>query len=157
MRQFVADASHELRTPLTSIRGYAELYRRVRPRSRRPRMRRIEDEASRMGLLVEDLLLLARLDEETATRSEPVDLIELVNDAAEAARAVAPDRPITVELGEAAGALVVSGDQARLRQVVGNLVTNALTHTRRPRRSRCACAPTARSTRWSRSLTRARA
>ena len=129
MRQFVADASHELRTPLTSIRGFAELYRQGAAPDPAAIVRRIEDEAARMGLLVEDLLLLARLDQERPLRIEPVHLIELVNDAAEAARAVAPDRPIAVELGDAAGALVVSGDQDRLRQVVGNLVTNALTHT----------------------------
>ncbi len=129
MRQFVADASHELRTPLTSIRGFAELYRQGAATDPAAVVHRIEDEAARMGLLVEDLLRLARLDEERPLRIEPVHLVELVNDAAEAARAVAPDRPITVEQGEAAGALVVSGDQARLRQVLGNLVTNALTHT----------------------------
>jgi two-component system OmpR family sensor kinase len=129
MRQFVADASHELRTPLTSIRGFAELYRQGAAPDAAVVVRRIEDEAARMSLLVEDLLLLARLDEERPLQIEPVHLIELVNDAAEAARAVAPDRTVSVELGEAAGGLVVSGDQARLRQVVGNLVTNALTHT----------------------------
>jgi two-component system OmpR family sensor kinase len=129
MRQFVADASHELRTPLTTIRGFAELYRQGATADASDVVRRIEDEAARMGLLVEDLLLLARLDQERPLQIEPVHLVELVNDSAEAARAVAPDRPITVELGEAAGGLVVSGDQARLRQVVGNLVTNALTHT----------------------------
>jgi len=129
MRQFVADASHELRTPLTSIRGFAELYRQGAAADKDEVVRRIEDEAARMGLLVEDLLLLARLDQERPLRIEPVHLVELINDAAAAARAVAPDRAIDVELGEAAGSLVVAGDQARLRQVVGNLVTNALTHT----------------------------
>jgi two-component system OmpR family sensor kinase len=129
MRQFVADASHELRTPLTSIRGFAELYRQGAAADPVDVVRRIEDEAARMGLLVEDLLLLARLDQERPLQIEPVHLVELVNDAAEAARAVAPERPVSVELGEAAGALVVAGDQARLRQVVGNLVTNAITHT----------------------------
>jgi two-component system OmpR family sensor kinase len=129
MRQFVADASHELRTPLTSIRGFAELYRQGAVADAAEVVRRIEDEASRMGLLVEDLLLLARLDQERPLRIEPVHLVELVNDAATAAHAMAPQRSIEVELGEAAGALVVAGDQARLRQVVGNLVTNALTHT----------------------------
>jgi two-component system OmpR family sensor kinase len=129
MRQFVADASHELRTPLTSIRGFAELYRQGGVTDPVGVVRRIEDEAARMGLLVEDLLLLARLDQERPLSIEPVHLVELVDDAAEAARVTAPDRPITIELGPAAGALVVAGDGARLRQVVGNLVTNALTHT----------------------------
>jgi len=129
MRQFVADASHELRTPLTSIRGFAELYRQGGVTDSTAVVRRIEDEASRMGLLVEDLLLLARLDQERPLENAPVHLIELVDDAATAARAMAPDRDIEVELGPAAGGLVVAGDEARLRQVVGNLVTNALTHT----------------------------
>jgi two-component system, OmpR family, sensor kinase len=129
MRQFVADASHELRTPLTSIRGFAELYRQGAAADPADVVRRIEDEAARMGLLVEDLLLLARLDQERPLQIEPVHLVELVNDAATAARAVAPEREIDVEFGPAAGGLVVSGDQSRLRQVVGNLVTNALTHT----------------------------
>ncbi|HEY7223228.1 MAG TPA: HAMP domain-containing sensor histidine kinase [Micromonosporaceae bacterium] len=129
MRQFVADASHELRTPLTSIRGFAELYRHGAVVDATDVVRRIEDEAARMGLLVEDLLLLARLDQERPLRIEPVHLVELVNDAAAAAHAMAPERPLTVDLGEGAGGLVVAGDQARLRQVVGNLVTNALMHT----------------------------
>jgi two-component system OmpR family sensor kinase len=129
MRQFVADASHELRTPLTSIRGFAELYRQGAAPDPADVLRRIEEEASRMGLLVEDLLLLARLDRERPLRHAPVHLAELITDAATAARAVDPDRTINVELAESAGALVVSGDEARLRQVLSNLVTNALTHT----------------------------
>jgi len=129
MRQFVADASHELRTPLTTIRGFAELYRQGAVADASDVVRRIEEEAKRMSLLVEDLLLLARLDRERPLQFAPVHLIELVNDAAEAARAVDPDRPIEVEVGARAGALVVSGDEPRLRQVIGNLVTNALTHT----------------------------
>ncbi len=130
MRRFVADASHELRTPLTSIRGFAELYRQGAvgsgPELDRV-MRRVEDEAARMGLLVDDLLLLARLDQQRPLVREPVDLATLVGDAVHDARAVAPDRTITLEL--AGDPAVVAGDDARLRQVVGNLLTNALTHT----------------------------
>jgi two-component system OmpR family sensor kinase len=131
MRQFVADASHELRTPLTTIRGFAELYRQGaarEPTETETLLKRIEDEASRMGLLVEDLLLLARLDQERPLTVAPLDLRVIVNDAADAARAVAPDREITLEL-ERDEAVTVDGDESRLRQVVGNLVTNALTHT----------------------------
>jgi two-component system OmpR family sensor kinase len=131
MRRFVADASHELRTPLTSIRGFAELYRQgaVSEGAELDRvMKRVEDEAARMGLLVEDLLLLARLDQQRPILHEPVDLLHLARDAAHDASAVAPDRKVDVEVtGD--GPPVVMGDDARLRQVFGNLVTNALTHT----------------------------
>ncbi|MDX6198056.1 MAG: two-component system, OmpR family, sensor kinase [Actinomycetota bacterium] len=131
MRRFVADASHELRTPLTSIRGFAELYRQgaVAETDELDRvMKRVEDEAARMGLLVDDLLLLARLDQQRPLQHEPVDLLVLAGDAAHDASAVDPDRDVSVEVvGD--GAPVVLGDDARLRQVVGNLVTNALTHT----------------------------
>jgi two-component system OmpR family sensor kinase len=131
MRRFVADASHELRTPLTSIRGFAELYRQgaVSDGDELDRvMKRVEDEAARMGLLVEDLLLLARLDQQRPILHEPVDLLHLARDAAHDASAVAPDRQVDVEVtGD--GPPVVMGDDARLRQVFGNLVTNALTHT----------------------------
>jgi two-component system OmpR family sensor kinase len=132
MRRFVADASHELRTPLTSIRGFAELYRQgaVHGEADVHRvMGRIEDEAKRMGLLVEDLLLLARLDQERPFARAPVDLLALVGDAVHDARAVAPDRPITLEVGVTDPPPVVIGDEARLRQVLGNLVSNALRHT----------------------------
>ncbi|ROT32591.1 sensor histidine kinase [Micromonospora sp. HM5-17] len=132
MRQFIADASHELRTPLTTIRGFAELYRQgaVRSPDETARLiRRIEDEAARMGLLVEDLLLLARLDRERPLTLAPVELPVLASDAVQAARAVAPERSISLELEPGAGPLVVLGDDARLRQVLGNLMTNALTHT----------------------------
>ncbi|MER7166580.1 HAMP domain-containing sensor histidine kinase [Micromonospora sp. NPDC000207] len=132
MRQFVADASHELRTPLTTIRGFAELYRQGAARTPEETaglLRRIEDEAARMGLLVEDLLLLARLDRERPLSLAPVELPVLAGDAVQAARAVAPDRRIDLEIAPGSGPLVVLGDDARLRQVIGNLMTNALTHT----------------------------
>lgn len=129
MRRFLADASHELRTPLTSIRGYAELFRRgadQRPDDLRLSMRRIEDEAARMGVLVEDLLLLAHVDRTRALELAPVDLTTLVRDAAADAGAHASQYPITIE---APDGVVVSGDEARLRQAIGNLVSNAVTHT----------------------------
>ncbi|MDG4833126.1 HAMP domain-containing sensor histidine kinase [Solwaraspora sp. WMMD1047] len=132
MRQFVADASHELRTPLTTIRGFAELYRQgaaSRPDQVAPLLRRIEDEAARMGLLVEDLLLLARLDRERPLVLAPVELPVLATEAVEAARAVAPERDVSLDVQPGAGTLVVLGDDARLRQILGNLMTNALTHT----------------------------
>jgi two-component system OmpR family sensor kinase len=133
MRRFVADASHELRTPLTSIRGFAELYRQgaVRtPEETRRLMQRIEAEGARMGLLIEDLLQLARLDQQRPLTVLPVDLAEVAGDAVHDARAVQPDRPISLHLSESLTEVpVVLGDEARLRQVVGNLVTNALTHT----------------------------
>ena len=129
MRQFVADASHELRTPLTTIRGFAELYRQGAAPDPAEVLRRIEDEAARMGLLVEDLLLLARLDQERPLRLTRVPLAHLIGDAAAAAHAVAPDRTIEVDVVHPTDALVVNGDEARLRQVIDNLVTNALTHT----------------------------
>jgi len=132
MRQFVADASHELRTPLTTIRGFAELYRQgaaAAPDEAARLVRRVEDEAARMGLLVEDLLLLARLDRERPLELGPVELPVLASDAVQAARAMAPDRAVTLEITPGAGRLVVLGDEGRLRQVIGNLMTNALTHT----------------------------
>jgi two-component system OmpR family sensor kinase len=132
MRRFVADASHELRTPLTTIRGFAELYRQGAagsPREAADLIRRIEDEAARMGLLVEDLLLLARLDRERPLVLVPVELRVLANDAVEAARAMGPGRPIELDIAPGAGSLVVLGDDMRLRQVIGNLMSNALNHT----------------------------
>jgi signal transduction histidine kinase len=135
MRRFVADASHELRTPLTSIRGFAELYRQgavATPEDTRRLMQRIESEGARMGLLVEDLLQLARLDQQRPLTIVPVDLAEIAGDAVHDARAVQPERPISLHLDESLTEVpVVLGDEARLRQVVGNLVTNALTHTPR--------------------------
>jgi two-component system OmpR family sensor kinase len=133
MRRFVADASHELRTPLTSIRGFAELYRQGAVRTDedvRRLMQRIEAEGARMGLLVEDLLLLARLDQQRPLTFSPVDLAAIAGDAVHDAKAVQPDRPIALHLDEGLTDVpVVVGDEGRLRQVVGNLVTNALTHT----------------------------
>ncbi|HEY4378156.1 MAG TPA: HAMP domain-containing sensor histidine kinase, partial [Acidimicrobiales bacterium] len=146
MRQFIADASHELRTPLTSIRGFAELHRKQGggPGSDVDRsMGRIETEATRMGGLVEDLLLLARLDRDRPLARESVDLVPLVADAAFDLHSLGPDRPVDVQLpptvggGGARGAddegssgpVLVAGDEARLRQVLANLVSNALLHT----------------------------
>jgi two-component system OmpR family sensor kinase len=129
LRRFIADASHELRTPLTSIRGYAEMLRRGAegsPRDSELARRRIEEEAVRMTALVNDLLLLARLDQGRPLEREPVDLSRIAVDAAADARAVAPTRAITLE---APDSVVVSGDDMRLREVVGNLVRNALVHT----------------------------
>ncbi|GIE83867.1 sensor histidine kinase [Actinoplanes regularis] len=132
MRQFVADASHELRTPLTTIRGFAELFRQgavSEPEAVARLVRRIEDEAARMGLLVEDLLLLARLDRERPFNFAPVELPVLAVDAVQAAQAVAPDRVIELDVRDDHERLVAYGDDARLRQVIGNLMTNALVHT----------------------------
>jgi two-component system, OmpR family, sensor kinase len=129
LRRFVADASHELRTPLTSIRGYAELFRRgasSRPEDLEKSMRRIEAEASRMGVLVDDLLLLARLDQGRPLERAPVDLGLVAADAAESARAVEPERPIEIEIR---GPAVVDGDEGKLRQVVDNLLDNVRVHT----------------------------
>ncbi len=132
MRRFVADASHELRTPLTSIRGFSELYRQgavATPDELARVMRRIEDEAARMGLLVDDLLLLARLDQQRPLVTLPVELRELVSDAVMDARAVSPDRSIDLLLADPDDPVVVTGDESRLRQVLGNLMSNALSHT----------------------------
>ncbi|MCU1375806.1 MAG: integral rane sensor signal transduction histidine kinase [Actinomycetia bacterium] len=129
LRRFLADASHELRTPLTSIRGYAELFRRGadrRPDDLAKAMRRIEDEAARMGVMVEELLLLAHFDQGRPLELEPVDLAALAADAVDDARAASPDRTIHLAVG---GPVVVAGDAGRLRQVLVNLVGNALRHT----------------------------
>ncbi len=129
LRRFVADASHELRTPLTSIRGYAELFRRgagTRPEDLEKSMARIEAEASRMGVLVDDLLLLARLDQGRPLERESVDLGAIAGEAADAARAVDPAVPIDVTVD---GQVDLIGDGGRLRQVVDNLLDNARVHT----------------------------
>ena len=133
MRRFVADASHELRTPLTSIRGFAELFRQGAardPDQLAQVLRRVEDEASRMGLLVEDLLLLARLDQARPLRQEPVDLLTVAADTVLAARTVhAQTHEVQLVADTGLGLPVVVGDDARLHQVVSNLVGNAVAHT----------------------------
>nr|PZN44702.1 MAG: two-component sensor histidine kinase [Actinomycetota bacterium] len=128
MRRFIADASHELRTPLTSIRGFAEYYRQNPEADPAELLARVEAQASRMGLLVDDLLLLARLDQQRPLRTGPVDLLAIAADAVHDAQVLAPDRKISLSV-EGGAALIVTGDEARLRQVLGNLVNNALTHT----------------------------
>ena len=130
LRRFVADASHELRTPLTTIRGYAELSRNGALGDEAQRLKaitRIEAEAVRMGTLVDDLLLLARLDQQRPLERRSVDIVALVDTAAEALRMAAPDREVIVS---APSTLTVEGDSARLRQVVDNLLANARIHTR---------------------------
>jgi two-component system, OmpR family, sensor kinase len=129
LRQFVADASHELRTPLTAVRGYAELYRAgglAEDEALDQAMSRIGTESRRMAALVEDLLLLARLDQGRPLRQDEVVLSNLVNDAVADARAVEPERPIS---GSVEPGVVVRGDEDRLRQVIGNLLANVRLHT----------------------------
>ena len=159
MRRFIADASHELRTPLTAIRGFAEYYRQrgglvphwdksadasgpadeagrdvsamsggLTPDDLDRIMQRVEKEAARMGLLVEDLLLLARLDQQRPLARQPIDLLSLAANAVHDARLLAPARTIELSVQPGAAFLVI-GDEARLRQVIGNLMSNALTHT----------------------------
>jgi signal transduction histidine kinase len=128
LRRFVADASHELRTPLTSIRGYAELWRAGGLRGSGDvddAMGRMEQEARRMGLLVDDMLLLARLDQGRPLELAPLALDRLVDEAVRDARAVEPARPIDLVTDP----VTVGGDDHRLRQVVGNLLANARLHT----------------------------
>ena len=129
LRRFVADASHELRTPLTSIRGYAELTRRLAPgddEARRNALARIEGEATRMSALVEDLLLLARLDQGREGPSQTVDVARVAQEVVDAARELEADRPLEVITN---GEAMVEGDPIRLRQVLTNLVGNARSHT----------------------------
>jgi two-component system OmpR family sensor kinase len=128
LRQFLADASHELRTPLSSIRGYAELHRMGAMDDTDTAMKRIEEEATRMGILVEDLLALARLDEIRDPRRDQVELVALARDAVSDAQATAPDRQITLD---APPVPTVLGDPDQLRQVLANLLRNALVHTPR--------------------------
>jgi signal transduction histidine kinase len=131
MRRFVADASHELRTPLTSIRGFADFYAQQGAAADRAEtdrlMSRIRSEAARMGTLVDDLLLLAQLDEQRALQLRPVDLPSLAAEAVQDFRALAPGRRLALRTD--ATPVIVGADEARLRQVIGNLLANALKHT----------------------------
>jgi len=134
LRRFVSDASHELRTPLSTIRGHAELWRNgfMREGSDLDTLvGRIESESTRLGGLVDDMLLLARLDQARPLERRPVDLLSLATDAVIDARARQPDREVTLEHIPAEEPPVVMGDEARLRQVVTNLLSNALEHTPR--------------------------
>ena len=130
LRRFVADASHELRTPLTAIRGFAELHRQGAvsgEENTKELVGRIEKESIRMGSLVEDLLLLARMDQTPELAKEPVDLDTLVHEVVASARAAGPDHPITIELPP--GDNFVLGDSIRVHQAIANLLANARTHT----------------------------
>jgi two-component system OmpR family sensor kinase len=130
LRRFLADVSHELRTPVTSIRGYAELFRRgaaERPDDLAKVMRRIEQEGERMGVLIDELLLLARLDQGLPLERETVDLARLVADSVEAARAIDPKRKTDLKIEDET--VMVSGADVRLRQVIDNLLANVRLHT----------------------------
>ena len=130
LRRFVADASHELRTPLTAIRGFAELHRQGAvsgEEKTKELIGRIEKESIRMGSLVEDLLLLARMDQSRELSQEPVDLEHLIHEVVASARAAGPDHPISVEIPD--GDNFVLGDSIRIHQAVANLLANARTHT----------------------------
>jgi two-component system OmpR family sensor kinase len=130
LRRFVADASHELRTPLTAIRGFAELHRQGAvegAEKTKELISRIEKESIRMSSLVEDLLLLARLDQSRELTNDPVDINHLVNEAVASARAAGPDHEISVTSNSEE--VFVLGDSMRIHQAIANLLANARTHT----------------------------
>jgi two-component system OmpR family sensor kinase len=130
LRRFVADASHELRTPLTAIRGFSELYRQGAVSGEEPTRElvgRIEGESKRMGSLVEDLLLLARLDQAREMESKPVDLEDVVESAVASARAAGPHHPVSFT--PSSEELFALGDEPRIHQVIANLLANARAHT----------------------------
>jgi two-component system OmpR family sensor kinase len=129
LRRFIADASHELRTPLTSIRGYADLFRYAaanEPAEREAHLSKIREETERMSVLVDDLLLLARLDSETPLRPEDIDLVEVASAAAQAFVAAHSEYPLNFE---APSRVAAHGDPMRLRQVLDNLLANIARHT----------------------------
>ncbi len=129
LRRFVADASHELRTPLSAVQAYAELFERgadQHPEDLPRLMRNIHKESARMAVLVDDLLLLTRLDQGRPLDQHPVDLAAIASDAVEAAHAVEPERPVTLVTEDS---VEVIGDRVRLRQIADNLVTNVRIHT----------------------------
>ena len=143
MRRFITDASHELRTPLTTIRGFAELYRQGAARDVEMLMTRIESESRRMGLLVEDLLLLARLDAQRPLERHRVDLLALASDAVHDAQSIAPKRKITMEVFDGPGTPEVLGDEAAAAPGAGQPGRQrAAAHPRHPRASPCGSAPT---------------
>ena len=130
LRRFVADASHELRTPITAIRGFSELHRQgavTGEKETSELIGRIENESKRMGSLVEDLLLLARLDQAREMDSKPVDINKVVEDAVISARAAGPDHPVT--FNTSGDEIFTLGDEVRIHQVVANLLANARAHT----------------------------
>jgi two-component system OmpR family sensor kinase len=130
LRRFIADASHELRTPLTAIRGFAELHRQgavTDGAATKELLGRIENESMRMGTLVEDLLLLARIDQSREMEKKPVDLSKMLTECVASARAAGPQHPITVV--DVPSEVFVLGDETRIYQVISNLLTNARVHT----------------------------
>ena len=129
LRRFISDASHELRTPVAAVSAYAELFdrgARDRPDDLERSMTGIQRETRRMGLLVSDLLLLARLDQGRPLEARPVDLTALAGEAVDAAHAMEPTRPLALE---APAVVTVTGDAERLRQVIDNLLANVRAHT----------------------------
>lgn len=129
LRRFISDASHELRTPVAAIRGHAEMWRTGITTDVDTSMARIESESQRMGDLVDDMLLLAHLDQSRPMARTAVDLLSLATDAVIDAQALQPERPIALGVRPGTSPPVVIGDQSRLRQVLANLLTNALAHT----------------------------
>jgi two-component system OmpR family sensor kinase len=130
LRRFVADASHELRTPITAIRGFSELHRQgavTGEKETTELIGRIENESKRMGSLVEDLLLLARLDQAREMDSKPVDINKVVEEAVISARAAGPEHPVTLNSSDTE--IFTLGDEVRIHQVVANLLANARAHT----------------------------